>query len=111
MTISLSVLAGPQYIEQNISVLYTATNSRAIIDKFTVTNVYASDLTFSVHIVPKGGEASATNQIIKARGIAPSETYTCPELTGHIVPDNGTIQAIASYASGLVVYSSGRGVS
>jgi len=87
---------------------YTAVNTKAIIDKFTVTNTSADNVLFSVNLVIDGGTASDSNLIIDERTIAPQETYTCPELIGHVLMPSGFISTLADTASALTIQASGR---
>jgi hypothetical protein len=87
---------------------YTAVNCRTIIDKFTVTNTSASNVTISVNLVASGGSAGASNLIIDARAVAPDETYVCPELVGQVLEPSSFISTIASAATALTIRASGR---
>ena len=87
---------------------YTATNCKTIIDKFTATNTSAANATLGVNLVAPGGSADATNLIVKPRSIAPGQTYTFPELVGHVVESGGFISTISSVASALTIRASGR---
>jgi hypothetical protein len=87
---------------------YTAVNCRTIIDKFTVTNTSASNVTISVNLVPASGTASAANLILDARAVAPDETYVCPELVGQVLEPSSFISTIASAATSLTICASGR---
>lgn len=87
---------------------YTAVNTRTVIDKFTVTNTSGANQTLSVNLVASGDAASASNLILKLKTIAPSETYTCPELIGQVLENNGFISTIASAASALTISAAGR---
>lgn len=86
---------------------YTSTDVKTIIDKFTATNISAGTLTISVNIVPNGGSASNTNLIVDTKSILENETYTFPELVGHILTTGDFISTNAS-ATGLTIRASGR---
>lgn len=87
---------------------YTAVNCRTIIDKFTVTNTSASNVTISVNLVASGGSAGADNLIIDARSVAPDETYVCPELIGQVLEPASFISTLAGAATALTIRASGR---
>jgi len=87
---------------------YTATNCKAVIDKFTATNTSAANVTLSVNLVASGGAAGTSNLIVDSRAIAPDETYTFPELVGQVLESGGFISTIASAATTLTIRSSGR---
>ena len=87
---------------------YTATAVKAIIDKFTVTNTSAGNVTLSVNLVAASGTAGVSNLILDTRAIAPDETYTCPELVGQVLEAGGFISTLASAATSLTIRCSGR---
>jgi len=89
---------------------YIATNCKCIIDKFTVTNTSAANVTFSVNLVASGGTAGDANLVLKAKTIVPNETYTCPELVGQVLEAGGFISTIAGAATSLTISASGREV-
>lgn len=91
---------------------YTApAGTRTIIDKFTGTNTTAAAATLTVKLIPSGGAASASNTIVFAKTLQPGETYTFPEIVGHVLAAGGFISTLASAAAAITVRSSGREVS
>jgi hypothetical protein len=108
MAVIVKVLIPAKQAEDLQTIQYTAVNAKAIIDKFTVTNTSAGNVTISVNLVPSGGTAGADNLILDTRGIAPDETYTCPELVGQVLESGGFISTIASAATSLTIRASGR---
>lgn len=108
MTITVKNIIPAKVAEATQQTQYQAVNCKLKIDKFTVTNTTAGNVTFSCNLVPPNDTAGPTNLIIKARAIAPNETYTCPELTGQSLESNGVISTIASAADSLVICASGR---
>ena len=108
MTVSIKVLIPPKQAENSQTTQYTATNCKAIIDKFTITNTSAGNVTISVNLVTSGGSPSASNLVMDSRAIAPDETYTCPELVGQALESGGFISTIASAATSLTIRASGR---
>jgi len=108
MTVSIKVLIQAKQAENAQTTQYTAVNCKAIIDKFTVTNTSAANITFSANLVTSGGSAGANNLILDTRSIAPDETYTCPELVGQALESGGYISTIASAATSLTIRASGR---
>lgn len=111
MAVTPKVLIPPKQAEAVQTAQYTATAVKAIIDKFTVTNTSASNVTISVNLVTVSGTAGASNLVIDARTVAPDETYTCPELVGHVLEAGGFISTLASAATSLTIRCSGREVS
>lgn len=108
MTIVSKALIPAKAAENVQTTQYTATNCTAVIDKFTATNITTTNATISVNIVASGGSPGNGNLIIKTRQIAPGESYTCPALTGHVVPDGSIISTIAGTASAITIACSGR---
>ena len=108
MTVSIKVLIPPKQAENSQTTQYTATNCKAIIDKFTITNTSAGNVTMSVNLVTSGGSAGASNLIMDTRAIAPDETYTCPELVGQALESGSFISTIASAATAQNIRASGR---
>jgi hypothetical protein len=108
MGVTVRVLIPAKQAENSQTTQYTATNVKAMIDKFTATNTSAANVTLSVNLVASGGSASAANLIVDARTIAPDETYTFPELVGQVLEAGGFISTIASAATSLTIRASGR---
>jgi hypothetical protein len=111
MAVNVKVLIPAKIAENTQVTQYTATNVSAIIDKFTATNYSASAATISVNLVTQFDSAGNQNLIIKAKTLLPSETYTFPELVGHVLQPGGFISTIAGTASAINIRSSGREVS
>jgi acetyl-CoA carboxylase carboxyltransferase component len=108
MTVTVKVLIAAKQAENAQTTQYTATNAKAIIDKFTATNTSAANVTLSVNLVTGGGSPGAANLVVDARSIAPDETYTFPELVGQVLDAGGFISTIASAATSLTIRASGR---
>ena len=111
MTVTIKVLIPAKQAESSQTTQYTATNVKAIIDKFTVTNTSANNVTFSCNLVTVSGSAGASNLIVDNRTIVPDETYTCPELVGQALEPGGFISTIAGAATSLTIRASGREIS
>ena len=111
MTVTVRVLIPAKQAENSQTTQYTASNVKAIIDKFTVTNTICNNLTFSCNLVTVSGSAGASNLIIDARTIVPDETYTCPELVGQALESGGFISTIAGAGTSLTIRASGREIS
>ena len=108
MAVTIKNIIASKQAEATQVTQYTATNCTCIIDKFTVTNTTANNVTWSVNLVIGGGSAGADNLIIDTKSIAPSETYTCPELIGHVLNEDSFISTIAGTATALTIRASGR---
>lgn len=111
MAVSVKVLVPSKIAENTQTTQYTATNVSAIIDKFTATNYSASAATLSVNLVRQFDTPGNQNLIIKAKTLLPSETYTFPELVGHVLQAGGYISTLASASSSINIRCSGREVS
>jgi len=97
--------------ENSQTTQYTSNGVQTIIDKFTATNYSAAAATVSVNLVTAAGSAGDTNLIVKTKTLQPAETYTFPELVGHVLPTGGFISTIAGTASAINIRASGRLVS
>jgi hypothetical protein len=109
MPVTLQALIPAKEAETVQTTQYTALSRAATIDKFTVTNTSAVPASLSVNLVTSGDAVGDDNLILDARAIAAGETYTCPELVGHVIEDGGFISTLAS-AAGLTIRCSGREV-
>lgn len=108
MTVTVKNIIPRKQAENAQTTQYTALNCKTIIDKFTVTNTSAANVTFSVNLIAAAGAASAANLVLKSRSIAPNETYTCPELVGQVLEDGGQISTLAGAATSLTISAAGR---
>ena len=110
MTVTVTVLVPAQTANNTQSTVYTATGVTAIIDKFTATNYSGTAATISVNLVTSGGTAGNNDLIVKTKTLQASETYTFPELVGHVLRPGGFISTIAGTASAINIRVSGREV-
>jgi len=109
MTVSQKVLIAPKQLENSQTTQYTTpTGAKAIIDKATVTNTSAGNVTVSVNLVTVSTSASASNLIVDARVIAPNETYTLPELIGQVLQTGDFISTLCDTATAATIRVSGR---
>ena len=111
MAVNVKVLIPAKIAENTQVTQYTAQNVSAIIDKFTATNYSAAAATNSINLVTQFDSSGNQNLIIKNKTLLPSETYTFPELVGHVLQPGGFISTIAGTASAINIRSSGREVS
>jgi len=108
MTVTINNIIPAKLAENTQTTQYTAVNCKAIIDKFTGTNVSAANVTLSVNLVTSTGTASTSNLVVNAKSVAPGETYHFPELVGQSIGQNGFVSTICDTASALVISASGR---
>lgn len=111
MTVTVKNIIPRKQAENVQTTQYTATNVKTIIDKFTATNTSANNVTFSCNLVASGDAAGAGNLVLDTKTIAPSETYTCPELVGQTLENGGFISTLASAATSITISASGREIS
>jgi hypothetical protein len=110
VTVTVTVLVPAQTINNTQTTMYTATGVTAIIDKFTATNYSAAAATISVNLVTAGGTAGNNDLIVKTKTLQAGETYTFPELVGHVLRPSGFISTLAGTASAINIRVSGREV-
>lgn len=111
MTVTAKVLIAAKTAENSQTTQYTATGVTAIIDKFTATNYDTVARTISVNLVTSADTAGNQNLIVKTKTLQAGETYTFPEIVGHVLAPGGFISTIASAASAVNIRASGREVS
>jgi hypothetical protein len=88
----------------------TPAGTRTIIDKFTGTNTTAVAATLTVRLVSSGGAAGVSNTIVSAKTLAAGESYTFPELVGHVLNPGDFISTLAGTAAAITIRASGREV-
>ena len=110
MAVTVKTLIPAKQAEAVQTGQYTASNCRAIIDKFTATNFSATAATISVNLVTGASTAGNQNLITKEKTLQPSEVYTFPEIVGQVLAPSGFISTIAGTASAINIRASGREV-
>lgn len=108
MTVTSKTLVPSKQAENAQTTQYTAVNCTAIVDKASVTNTTAGNVTFSLNVVTSAGAAGAANLVVNLRSIAPKETYLLPELVGQVLLAGDFISTIAGAATSLTLRVSGR---
>jgi hypothetical protein len=109
MTVIAKPLFQPVFAAAADTTQYTAgAGVRTIIDKFTAMNNDAVARTLTVYLVASGGAAGATNTVVKTKSLAAGETYTFPEIVGHVLASGDFIATNASAAGVVSVRASGR---
>ena len=110
MSVTVKVLIPAKTAENVQTTQYTATGVTTIIDKFTATNYSANAATISVNLVTSADTAGNQNLIVKTKTLQATESYTFPELVGHVLAPGGSISTIAGTASAINIRASGREV-
>jgi len=82
-------------------------NSMVTISACSVTNTTAIPQTLTMHLVPSGGTAGASNVVCSGRTVAPGETFNPPGAIAQTLHAGGTIQALSDAASALTLVASG----
>jgi len=108
MPVLVKALIETKYVENAQFTQYTAVASRVIVDAMTLTNNSGADATVSVHIVPNGNAAGAVNRVVNQRTLAAGESYTCPEIRGHVLEPGDFISTLATVASAVTIRATGR---
>ena len=85
----------------------TPVNTVTTISAMSVTNTTGTARTVTVHLVPSGGSADATNVVCSARTVSPGETFNVFGAIGQTLAAGGTIQALADAATALALVASG----
>ena len=111
MAVNIANIIPAKTAENTQTTQYTSSGVQTIIDKFTATNFSAFATTLSVNLVTAAGAAGNANLIVRAKTLQPSETYTFPEIVGHVLPSGGFISTVAGAASSVNIRASGRLVS
>lgn len=108
MTVTVKTLVESKFVENSTTTQYTATAVKTTIDKMTITNVSSSVNAIIVYVVPSGGSAGSSNQLIVSRSIQPGETYLCPEIVGHSLDPGDFLATLTAFSNALVLRVSGR---
>lgn len=111
MTVIAKPLINAKQAENSETTQYTTPSGvRTLLDKFTGTNTTGSAATLTVKLIPSGGSAGASNQIV-SKSLAPGECYTFPELVGQVLASGDVISTLAGTATAITIRASGREVS
>lgn len=108
MSVTVKELIPSKQAENSQTTQYTASNVKAIIDKFTATNTSGGAVTLSVNLIASGDTSGDDNLIVKTRSINAGETESFTELVGQTLDAGSFISTIASAATSLTIRCSGR---
>ena len=83
--------------------------SMAGLPRITITNNDSSAHTFSAYIVRSGQAASLDDAgyVLKDKSVAPSETFACEDLEGHVLRPGDSLYMVASANGVLTAHGSG----
>ena len=110
MSVSVKNIIPSKTAEAAQTTQYTADNVSTIIDKFTAVNYSASAADISVNLVISSGSAADSNLVTKSKTLQPNESYTFPEITGHVLAPSSFISTLAGTADSISIRASGREV-
>lgn len=108
MAVVVKTLIPSKQAENFLTVQYSVSNGRTIIDKFTATNTSGSNAGISVYLIQSGESAGPSNLIVDTRIIVPQETYTFPEIVGQVLDAGAFLSTNCSAASAITIRASGR---
>lgn len=111
MTVTAKNIIPAKSAENAQTTQYVATDVTTIIDKFTATNYSTGMVNISINLAAVGTATGNDNLIVKQKTLQAGETYTFPELVGHILPPGGFISTLASAAAAVNIRASGREIS
>lgn len=110
MTVTARVLLESKAAEATQTKQIDSVGMRTIIDKFTAYNGDPAAQALTVYLVPASGAAGTGNiQIVKT--LQPGETYTFPEIVGHILEAGASLNTLAAKVGVINLRASGRVVS
>lgn len=111
MTVVAKALFNPlQATAAEVTQYTTPAGTRTIIDKFTGTNTTGVAATLSIKLVASGGSAGVANTIVLAKTLAAGETYTFPEVVGHVLNPGDFISTLPGTGAAITIRASGREV-
>lgn len=110
----MTIVAKPLFNAQQtaaaeVAIYVAPSATRTIVDKFTAYNSTVNPASLSIKIYQNGGAPAASNQIVQ-RALSPGETYTFPEVVGHVLNPGDTLSVLQSVANALTLRASGREV-
>ncbi len=100
------LVAGSQ-LTTSAATYYSATGVTTRIDACALTNTTAGPVTATVHLVPSGGSAAASNCVMSAKSLAAGETVIVAGAIGQWLAAGGTLQALASANTSIDLVASG----
>lgn len=108
MTVRAQRLVPGSQLTTSTATYYTApTGTTAVLKRAVFSNTTASPVTIRANVVTLAGSASASNQVINDRTVAPGESYISPELAGIVLGAGDFLQALASANTSITLVVSG----
>lgn len=111
MSVIVRALINSKYASSSLTTEYTApADTKAIIDKFTATNIDTESRTIDVHLVPSGDTAGDANKIVMESSIGSGEEKDISKLKSHVLEPGDFIAVNGEVASKIILRASGREV-
>lgn len=108
MAVNTVLIDGVQLTASAVSLYVSPVNGGGTrIVAFALANNGGTTETYTVHIVPSGDSADATNMIVPPRSLVDKEGDTPIEVMNQLVPAGGSIQALSSTTLKITVRASG----
>lgn len=102
MGVSAKRLYGPDQLGTSLATLYTSpAGTTTSITTSTVTNVSAGVVTYTIHIVPSGDAADATNIVANEQPLDADGSEIVFQLVAKVLQPGDSIQALASAAASI----------
>ena len=76
----------------------------------TATNTTGSAATITVKLIPSGGSAGASNTLTSAKSVAAGDSYTFPEIVGHVLEPGDIFSTLSGTNNAFTLRVSGREV-
>lgn len=107
MTTTPKRLVNGSQLTTSAATYYTSTGVKTRIDALVLVNTTGSAATATVHLVPSGDSASASNCILSAKSINAGDFYVVPGALSQWLEAGGTLQALASANTTISIVASG----
>lgn len=101
------LVSGSQLTASLATYYTTPANTRTIITKLTLTNTTGTPRTVDIHLIPSGGSATASNQVVDAYLVPANDQKVVYEAVGHVLEAGGFLQAVADAATAVTIIASG----
>jgi hypothetical protein len=105
------LVAGSQLTTSAATYYTVPALTTTILRKLSFCNTSGGAVTVTVHLITSGGTASASNTISSAKSLAANETWSSPDVEGHVMEAGGFIQALASAGTSVTLIASGIEIS
>jgi hypothetical protein len=110
MAVTPKVVVDPYQVAAAEASIYISPSAGkgTIIDKCSATNTTGVAATITIRLVKTATVFGVSNTVLFAKSIAANETYTCPEVVGHVLNPGDFISVVAGTAAAITLRISGR---